>query len=750
MQKLRSYSFVLATLISPFSLDVIAQENQSLATNLNIPYSQQEAIIDGKLDDDIWKEALSVSLDIVNSPWDNLPSPVKTEAKIIENGEFIYISFTAYDPNPEKIQGFLGDRDTRWFDDIVGIKLDTQNNRRLNYEFFVNPFGVQNDAIFDEITGKQNDLWDGIWQSYGKITEQGYQVEMAIPYNILNFKEDGQIKNWAIELIRSYPRETRLRLSHVPLNRDDPCWLCQYPEAVGFKHAQIGNNLRLTPAITASKSQTRDIYSSQDDWQDKNDIEAGIDLRWGINANTSLSATLNPDFSTVESDAGQLSINTNFSLFYNEKRAFFLDNSDYFSSNYDLVYTRNIADPDYGIKLTGREQKHTYGIFATNDTETNFISPDNLSSSITSLDEESHSAALRYRYDYSDDLSFGAISTLRQSNSYYNYLVGIDSKFRFNDSNMILAQVLGSNTEQTFDNNNPDDFSDQAIKIDFKHNSEYWIANLSHQSIGKSFRADLGFMPKTDIKINSIDINRIFYAEQDSFWQEITAKGQWKSTTNENNEFIEQYSSAAVSIDGPKLSIIDFKLIHAEKVGLRHDENSRAIDNNTKRFTENQFSIYSHFRPTSRTFLSADILIGDKIDYAHDRLGEITEISGNLTWNLTNHLEIDIYQTYSKLKADNTLGKNIDVYTAHLSDLRVSYQFDVLSYLKLSVVYSNIDRQSGNEKDLSTQLIYAYKLNPQTVFFLGYSDNGYQDKDFAKIEKTDRTLFTKISYSWQP
>ncbi|MGL1955968.1 MAG: carbohydrate binding family 9 domain-containing protein [Colwellia sp.] len=809
MNRLICYSFILVVLaFLSAQQPVLAQEKTATQVSIQqpstaeqkpnktlaIPYSTLKATIDGELDDAIWNNALIVSLNIVNSPWNNLASPVKTEAKIVENGNFLYVSFIAYDPNPENIQGFLGDRDTRWYDDIVGIKLDTHNNRRLNYEFFVNPFGVQNDAIFNEITGLANGLWDGIWQSYGKITKQGYQVEIAIPYNILNFEENNQEKKWAIELVRIYPREKTLRISHVPLNRDDPCWLCQYPEATGFKHATIGNNIRLTPAITASNDQTRDIYNSQDNWHADNTIEAGLDLRWGIDANSSLNATLNPDFSTVEADAGQLSVNTNFSLFYDEKRAFFLDNSDYFSSNYDLVYTRNIADPDYGLKFTGREKQHSYGVFVTNDTETNFVIPGNLSSDIASLNQESHATALRYRYDHNDDLSIGAISTLRTSNNYHNYLVGLDGKYRFNESNTFKLQLLSSDTEYpddlfqdfclTNDCNTRENidcsfgncsfteqtnraittdgqtsFNDQAVKIDFDHNSEYWQVKLNHQNIGGNFRADLGFMPKADIKQNTVSVDRLFYGEQDSLWQQAYLSGQWQIIHNENNELIERSLSSSFNVDGPKQSIFEVNLTHAEKVGLRHNDSILTLDNNTTRFTEDQIIIYSQVKPTARTDFSLELTLGDKIDYSNNRLGDIHQVAANVTWNITNHLEFNFYQTYSKLDAENNSGSKANVYIAKISELRLSYQFDVHSYLKLNIVYLDVERNQNNndyidvfaqEKSLSTQLIYAYKLNPQTVFFLGYSDNSYQDDDLNDLTREEKTFFTKVSYSWVP
>jgi hypothetical protein len=768
---------------------------------LHIPFSDKKIKLDGDLNDDIWSEALSVPLNMVNHPWHNKPSPVNTEAKIVENGEFLYISFIADDPNPEDIVGFLGDRDTKWADDLVGLKLDTYNNRRLNYEFFVNPFGVQNDSISNVMTGDSNSAWDGIWQSYGKITNKGYQVEIAIPYHILNFTENDQVKTWAIELIRLYPRDTRLRISHVPFDRDNSCWLCQIPEIKGFKNAKIGNNIMLTPTVVANQHQSRDIYNNQDDWHDNNNTDAGIDLRWGINANTLLNATLNPDFSTVESDAGQLNINKTFSLFYEEKRVFFLENSDYFSSDFDLVYTRNIADPDHGAKLTGTKDAHTYGMFVTNDTETNFIVPGNTGSELASLGLESTSAAFKYRYDFNEDLSMGVISTLRSADNYHNYVAGFDTKYRIDESNVISAQALSSNTEypdqlsqdfcwgsgnengcdnkidtdcvfgncafteQVHRTNQTSDFSDQAVKVNYTHQSEYWEVSVEHQQIGQNFRADLGYMPHADFQQNKINVSKLFYGALDSQWQEASVSGAWHEQRNDNNELLESSISTSAAIDGPMLSNFDVTLTYADKTGLRHNESIIAIKDNTSRFDELQVELYASAQPMPRLFAEVLFTVGDKIDYRNNRLGDYQEFYTNMTVNLTDHLEVDLYYTHSTLEAKNTLPTNEasdNVYRANLTEMRISYQFDVQSYLKLNIVYSDVNRNADNNpvlasqniskknRNLSTQLIYAYKLNPQTVFFLGYSDNSYQNDDLANLEREERTFFTKISYAWMP
>ncbi|WP_286235496.1 carbohydrate binding family 9 domain-containing protein [Thalassotalea sediminis] len=754
-----------------------------------IPHVEATAKIDGELTDEIWQNARKIPMSIVNSPWNNKPSPVSTVAYIVENGEFIYLSFIAKTRSNEKVKAFLGDRDSRWSDDIVGIKLDTFNTRRLNYEFFVNGFGVQHDGINNEMTQTANRSWDGIWDSYGKIIDDGYQVEMAIPYRILNFENTDDVKTWAFELVRLYPGDTKLRISNQEIDRNNDCWLCQSPEISGFKDAKASKNLMLTPAIVASRNDTRDIYVPNDAWHSKNDIDAGLDVRWNINSNNLLNATINPDFSTVESDTGQLTINKTFSLFYDEKRPFFLDNADYFSSNFDLVYTRNIADPDYGAKLTGTEGSHSYGIFVTNDTETNFIVPGNTGSNIASLAQESHSAAMRYRYDITDDFSIGAISTLRDADNYHNYVVGLDGNYRIDESNQIKAQLLGSNTqypadlyqsfcygddfndcnkpeqincdfgncaftEQVHRSNKQNDFSDQAIIASYDHSSEYWEFLFEHKRVGKDFRADLGFMTLADYQSNKLALDRFFYGDEHTPWQEVKVSGSWQIKHNENGELLEKNLQSLVGVDGPMQSYFEVIINYDDKIGLRHDESMLDIDNNTSLFTEKTLTLYGQIEPDNNLLLQAEFIIGDKIDYNNNRIGDYQEIFAGATYSFTEKLSGEFYYTDATLEADSN-----NVYHAKLSELRLSYQFNVHSYLKLNVVYSDIDRNASNNpyigvsernNDLSTQLIYAYKLNPQTVFYLGYSDSSYQDDYLDRLTREQRTFFTKISYAWLP
>ncbi|WDD97310.1 carbohydrate binding family 9 domain-containing protein [Thalassomonas actiniarum] len=731
---------------------------------LNIPYASQTITIDGEIDDQAWQDALEVSLNIVNDPWENQPSPVQTRAKLIENGEYIYIAFIAGDPEPENIMGYLTDRDSSWHGDLVGIKLDTFNNRRLNYKFFVNPFGVQHDGITNELTGQSNNLWDGFWQSYGKKTADGFQVEMAIPYSTLNFKPGTDIKTWAIELVRLYPRDERLRISHIPLDRDNACWICQMPEITGFQQAKMGSNIKLTPSLVASQESSRDIFTPGSDWQQEDDVDAGLSLSWGLSADTQLDATINPDFSNVETDSAQLTANKNFSLFYDEKRAFFLENADYFASNYNLVHTRNISDPDYGVKLTGRDNNHSYGVFIANDTQTSYIKPGNLSSSLVVSDKDSHAAAISYRYEQSEDLTFGVTSTLRLNEDYHNALVSMDSKYRITDSNTLIAQVMHSDTRDESEdvgivllsNQEEDKGDDQAFKLALEHDSEFWQLGVRHQQIGKGFRADLGYMTRADFKESQLEAKRLFYGTGDSVWTEANISSEWTIRHNEQDEFISRELITELQILGPYLSEIDLEYQQATKTGLRFNSADSRILGNSEQFDEQKLKFYGEFQPTPGIFAGLGYQFGDQIDYNNNRLGEISKITTYLQIHASDHLYFDFYQNYIKLEADKA-----EVYTENLLDLRISYQFDVKSALKLSLVYSDIERNPANNpglgddylgtnKSLSSQLIYSYKLNPQSVFYLGYSDNSAQDNSLDRLERRQKTFFCKVSYSWMP
>ncbi|VAW44901.1 hypothetical protein MNBD_GAMMA02-371, partial [hydrothermal vent metagenome] len=413
-----------------FSLAVAAQEPIK-----NVPLVAESFKIDGVMDEAAWQQALIIPLLYETSPAENIPAKVKTEVYFIDTGKTLVIGFKADDPEPEKIRAFLRDRDSAYDDDFVGVLLDTYNDERRGLEFFVNPLGVQMDLI--QSGNNEDDSWDAIWDSAGQITDFGFVVEMEIPYNELQMPDTVGEKTWGLFALRVQPRDDRRLYRNVILDRSNDCNLCQTEKIKGFNNANRGMDLEITPTLTGLASKNRDPEDA-DYGPTDTDFQAGVDVNWGINSNLTLNATINPDFSQVESDSAQLNVNQNFALFFPERRSFFLENSDYFESNMRLVNTRNIADPDYGVRLVGKNDDNAYGFFYANDTITNILIPGTLGSNFTTLEDESNNLVGRYRRDFGEYAStFGATITNREGGDYSNSLLSADINYRINSTNQI-------------------------------------------------------------------------------------------------------------------------------------------------------------------------------------------------------------------------------------------------------------------------------------------------------------------------
>lgn len=768
----------------------VASSTFAVAQNISIPKTSQTISIDGVVDEAAWQDAVRVELNIVTRPFDNTPSPVKTEALLVENGDTFYIAFIAEDPDPSQIRAYLKDRDKSWGDDLVGVKLDTYNNQNLAYRFMVNPLGVQIDGIENELTGNESDAWDGIWDSKGKINDNGYVVEMALPFRMLNFRESAQPQDWGIELLRRYPREQNLRISNIRLDRGNKCEICQLATATGFADAKQGQNLTITPALVIARDETRD---DDEPWQSDNEYEPSLDVRWGITPDILLNATLNPDFSTVETDQAQLSINNTFTLFVKEKRPFFLDNADYFSTDYNLVYTRNIYAPNYGGKITGRHDSHSFGLFIADDETTNILIPGNRGSSVAELDDESTNAAFRYNYDYTQDITLGWISTLRQADDYRNQVHGIDTRIRFNDTDVFQIQKLYSRTEypedlyRQFCDTDDDDgldcepeeveecdltgceineqvlrtdkegtFSGHALKTDFTHDGKDWYYKFGYEEQNSGFRGDLGFIRRVDYNRKQVAGARYWYNDNDdAWWQKFRLYSDWDITHNDDGELIEKEFDISGRLDANYESEIFIAYTRRDLVGKRIDESKLDIDGNTTLFAMDIYQLFGQIKPFSGLYLNTKLEYGDGIDFASNRLGTRRLVRSVVDWSPNQHLQLKLRQTYRDLEAD---GAN--VFIARLTDFRATYQFNVQSFLRASVIYKNNARNKNNylyddpedidahSRDFSYEFLYAYKINPQTVFYAGYSEHQDSEEGFSDLTADDKRAFVKFSYAW--
>jgi hypothetical protein len=214
-----------------------------------VPKVSATARIDGELNEPFWQDAVVVEAKYEVSPGENIPAPVKTEAFLVYADNYIYVGIRAYDPDPLAIRAHITDRDNIWSDDWVLILFDTFNDNRRTYDYACNPFGIQADMI--ESTSGGGGSWDAIWESDGKITAEGYVVEMAIPFSSLSFQRSEGDQIWGFDLVRSYPRTVRHHIGTFPRDRNNNCYMCQAEKLIGFAGATPGRNLEFDPTLSA-------------------------------------------------------------------------------------------------------------------------------------------------------------------------------------------------------------------------------------------------------------------------------------------------------------------------------------------------------------------------------------------------------------------------------------------------------------------------------------------------------------------
>ncbi|MEY3017889.1 MAG: hypothetical protein RL336_1024 [Pseudomonadota bacterium] len=739
---------------------------------LQIPRLDEQATIDGKLDDAVWQRATKVSMDIVSRPYLNTPSPIETTAYFYENGITLFLGFDARDPNPDMIRALYRDRDSNFSDDMIGVKIDTHADGRLAYQFFANPYGIQSDAIENQMTNSESAAWDAIWRSAGQIHPQGYVVEMAIPLSILKFEEREGIKRWAMEFVRFYPRNETLRISNLPWDRNNACFLCQMGPVEGFADAKQGRNIALVPSLVLGKGESRDPYQDLA-WGDTNVSELSFDAKWSPTPEIGLLATFNPDFSQVEADVAKLSVNNNFALFFPEKRTFFTENAEYFDSLYRFVYTRNIQDPDVGLKLTGRKGAHTLGVFAADDTSTLIFVPGNLGSSVVEYERPSNNLVARYRYDVSKDFAVGFLSTQRRATDYSNSLNAVDMKYQWSSFDVLRAQVAASQSEYPADLyrqlcevdcasddlnegvlrlRRDDRLSDTAYNVDYKHERRDWMVRMQHLKTGADFRSDLGFENFIDRKRSLVGGHWRWF-KQNSWWNTATLYADWDITHSEAGELLEVEREAQLYINASLQTEAAIGLVERDVAGLRHDTSSLAITGNSNRFIERGAFIDMHMSPSMLYSWGIYASFSPrKVDYANDRIGVQRTVAPSVELNLGKHMQVTLRHTRSALNADNA-----SVFVANLTDLRMTYQFDAKQFLRLIAVRSDIQRNQANyidavdedSRSLNLQLLYSYKVNPLTKFYVGYSQAGFSDDTFTQFTDTDRSIFMKVSYAWQ-
>jgi hypothetical protein len=703
--------------------------------------------IDGVLDEEAWKSALVIDLPYEWFPGTNTAPPVKTEALVTFDSDNLYVAFRCQDPDPKAIHAHLLDRDAIASfvqDDHVGLNLDTFNDERRAFQFRVNPLGVQADATFSEIDSQEDFSWDAIWSSSGRITADGWVVEIAIPFRELRFPRSAEPQTWGIEAFRSYPRSVRHRISSRYTDRAKDCTLCQENKVTGFTGITAGRHLELDPTLTSQRTdlQNPDTFPDGDLDRGKVKTQPGLTARWGFSPNATVSAAINPDFSQVEADVAQLAINTRFALFYPEKRPFFLEGADLFLTPLQAVFTRTVADPDWGVKLNAKENKNAVGLFVARDSINNLIIPSNQESSFAFLDEKVTSSVLRYRRDVGERSSLGVLYTGRESGDYHNRLAGLDGFFQFTPSDTVRAQYLHSDTlyprqVATENRQSLDAFGGNGWQVQYDHFADRWKGFVRYLDLSPEFRADSGFIPRVDVKTAEGQYQRVFYGEPTSWYAQMTFGAHGLHTQDHTGRLTDQTAEVFGVYQGARQSAVEVHYLH-----------NRTFFNGTL-FDLDQQTFDFVMNPTGDLSFELYGQLGDNIDFENTRKARVVSLQPSAELRLGRHLNLNLSYQDQKLRVPGG-----QLYDAQLAQTRIIYQFNIRTFVRAIFQYTDIGKNptlylapvDRRSKNLFTQLLFSYKINPQTVLFTGYSDTRL-GVDVIQLTQTDRTFFVKLGYA---
>jgi hypothetical protein len=716
----------------------------SLQASLIIPSAPPQVVIDGELPDEEWGQALHLPLAYEVSPGENLPPRYETTMLLQRDAHRILIAFLCNDPRPEEIVARFSDRDQLFNDDWVGVAFDTFNDQKRAYEFTCNPLGVQMDAINDEVGGQYDTNWNALWQAKTRRTAKGYQVEMAIPLNQIRFPHQDASGIWGVDGFRSVPRDVRYHHGAFPRQRNANSYLAQMLKVSGFHHLQPTANLQVTPTWTGSQTKTRNPEDAPG-WPDAvHDSDIGITAKWGLTPSITLGGTIHPDFSQVEADAIQLTVNEPFSPFFAETRPFFKEGAEYFALPYRLLHTRTVSDVGYAAKMTGKQDRHTFAAFLAEDQQTPLLIPGPEGSQSAVLPFKSTALALRYAMDFGDNSSAGVMATYRGAEDYHNQVISADLLYRPSSAHSLRLQCA---TTQTQDNEAiVTEFGLKEAERDggmllakYQLSRRNYSVKLSHLRIDEDFRTDLGFQSRGDLLQTVIGTDRVWYREGRLFHQ-ITLGGDWDESRKTNQELLEREEEFWLIAEGPLQSTIQFGGGHriAYFSGTAYDQ------------TFFWFNPEGKPAPWLKCSLTYDL--SDWIDFAHNRPATYEALRFDGTLTMGSHIKL--VASHQQTALDLEEGR---LYTTTVHEATATYFFNTHAHLRLKFQNPRIKRQperyldpvSPHTEDRWLQLLFTYQLNPQTLAYLGYSTAKEAFAEAGLVE-VQQQLFAKFSYAWLP
>lgn len=655
-------------------------------------------------------------------PTDGAPISQPTEAYCGYDQKNLYFVFIAFDREREKLRARMVSRENfvsergDGIDDIVSVSLDTFNDKRRMYVFQVNPYGIQWDGVYDE-SGRFDKSWDGVWHTRGALTKEGFIVWMAIPFKTLRFSHD-PMQTWGIILNRDIPRNNEASFWPAYSSKVSG-YANQAAPLHGLQNISLGRNSQFIPygafrAFRAidNSSPTGPAFAGR-----RAEFDGGVDGKFILKDSLVLDVTVNPDFSQVESDNPQVTASERFEVFFPEKRPFFLENATYFVTPNNLVFTRRIAEPQFGARLTGKIGKYSLAALLVDDQ-----APGKDPALTTGAGKRAFAGIARISRDIFAQSNVGAIFVTREFSGSFNRVGGVDARFRMGRNWTTTMQAATSSTRFL------DGSTEAGPAYDFAMRREGRQLRYSFNFLDRSpgFRADLGFLPRRDIRNFFQTLNYRWRPEGKRLiswgpqvvstatydhsgtllnWEHVFfLQGEFAGQTNISYLWAPEYE-----LFGPQ----DIPWM-TRTIGF-HRRNS-AVMFSSQIFRQALFS--GEFAWGQR--VNQDPVVGLDPDLVNRR-------SGNLAITLNPGKRLQIDNRYLFFRLTQKTGHS-SVFNNHILrskwNLQLTRELSVRVILQYDALLANQANTSlETTKNFNADFLITYLLHPGTALYVGYNSN---------------------------
>ena len=665
--------------------------------------------VDGVLDDAAWAhEPMPLESWASYSPLRGEPAKQRTSVWVAYDDEAIYFAFRCFDEEPDKIRTTITRRDNAFNDDWVAISLDSTRAGQTAYHLFVNPSGIQMDALN---TARNEDFApDFVWQSAGRVDDQGYVVEMRVPLQTIRFRGGDNVEMGVLFMRHN----TRMGVSWSWPSMAPGQWVLESNAPLVFGALHQPRVLEVIPSATVSRNQTRDATESWSSASNKADI--GASIKYGVTSTVTLEATANPDFSQVESDAFQVEVNQRFPVFYDEKRPFFMEGLGVFNlagqggdaSMQKSVHTRRIVDPSGGLKLTGTAGRQTFAVLSASD-----------ASAPGSDRLFTIGRALR---NYGNGQYVGALVTDTEHGAEYNRVAAADATFRHGQNFTWNAALLHSDSQAADGQTN----SGNGAQVKGTYNTRRLLVMNFAEHFDSGFQMDTAFLNRVGVtrtwNYGEVD----FYPAGEFAWIKRVAPFAWTTLSDDRTQ------------GGTEFQVmpgIRFDFVRQGRLRLDVDRGHETFAN--RRFTTGRMHADGRVLITRWLNVSGALERSPSIYYdPADPFGGM-QFNRNLGLDWQPSAKLAHSLNYDYVQFNRTTGEH--VYTVHVVNLKNTYQFNSKFFLRAVAQYDSSKRRVLGD------FLASYELVPGTVAHLGYG-SVLESVDRRPYMPTTRALFFKVSY----